>query len=288
MDELRTGLELATHDELAALAEVLFRPKFNPLDYWRGPLPQVLPGCDRTHCIQQMDARVRYLAADGLTVLRQDTQQLSYRQILLQLSGHLKLQLPTRLSTLDLEAEIFLQLLEKTWHRLTPRQQRQLQRRLTSELVQTQQFQQLSPQLQRNPLALVLKGSSAVAISSVLRPWLLQQIAKQFALQLARYQVAQQTLRGAATWGAKVQGRAAVQLASRGMAINAARYGAVRGVFACLGPALWTWFLVDLGWRAIASNYTRVIPVVFTLAQIRLTRASEGELTSEATLKAAA
>ena len=134
----------------------------------------------------------------------------------------------------------------------------------------------------------MLKGSSAVAVSSVIRPWLLQQIAKQFALQLARYQVAQQTLRGAATLGAKVQGRAAVQLASRGMALNAARYGAVRGVFACLGPALWAWFIADLGWRAIASNHTRVIPVVFTLAQIRLIRDTDSDPLTQATLEAVA
>ncbi len=288
VDELRTGLELATHDELAALAEVLFQPKFNPLDYWCTPSPQVVQNCDRTQRLEQIDARLRYLAADGLTVLRQGTQQLSYRQILLQLNRHLKLQLSTQLPTLDLEAEIFLQLLEKTWQRLSPAQQRQLQQRLTSELAQMQEFQKLSPQLRQNPLALVFKGGSAVAVSSVIRPWLLQQIAKQFALQLARYQVAQQTLQGAVTLGARVQGRAAMNLASRGMAVNAARYGAMRGVFAYLGPALWTWFIVDLGWRAIASNYTRVIPVVFTLAQIRLIRDPGNELSQVAMLEAAA
>ncbi|MEM8613771.1 MAG: hypothetical protein AAGF93_17230, partial [Cyanobacteria bacterium P01_H01_bin.105] len=163
-----------------------------------------------------------------------------------------------------------------------------LQRRLTSELAQAEQFKHLSPQLQRNPMALVLKGSSAVAVNSVIRPWLMQQIAKQFSLQLARYQIAQQSLRGAATLGAKIQGKAAVNLASRGVAINAARYGAVRGVLSCLGPALWTWFIVDLGWRAIASNYTRVIPVVFTLAQIRLTRDLSSERPSETVLEAVA
>jgi len=42
-----------------------------------------------------------------------------------------------------------------------------------------------------------------------------------------------------------------------------------------LGPALWAWFFADLGWRAIATNYARVIPVVFTLAQIRLIRSAE-------------
>ncbi|NJL48809.1 MAG: hypothetical protein HC929_16690, partial [Leptolyngbyaceae cyanobacterium SM2_5_2] len=62
---------------------------------------------------------------------------------------------------------------------------------------------------------------------------------------------------------------------SRGLALNAARYGATRTVLSVLGPALWAWFLADLGWRAIATNYGRVIPVVFTLAQIRLNRTSE-------------
>lgn len=274
MDELRTGLELATRDELAALAELLFRPKFNPLDYWCTPSPQRVQSCDRNHRIQQIEDRLRYLAADGLTVLRQDTHQLSYRQILLRLNEHLKFQLSPRLSTLDLESEIFLRLLEKSWHGLSPRQQKQLQQKITSELAQLEEFQRLSPQLQKDPMALVLKGGTAIAVSSVIRPWLLQQIAKQFALHFARHQVAQQTLRGAATLGAKIQGKATIQLASRGMAVSAARYGAVRGVFACLGPALWAWFIADLGWRAIASNYTRVIPVVFTLAQIRLVRDS--------------
>ncbi|MEO0866851.1 MAG: hypothetical protein AAFY17_00100 [Cyanobacteria bacterium J06642_11] len=272
VDELRAGLELATQNELASLAEILFRPKFNPLDYWCVPSPQTVLACDRAARIEQIETRVRFLAADGLTVLQQNTQHLSYRQILLKLAKHLKLDVPQRLTTLDLEAEIFLQLLEKTWHRLSPGEQRQMERRLTSELAQTEEFQQLSPKLQQQPISLFLKGGGALAVSSLVRPWLLGQIAKQFALQLARYQVAQQSLRGAATLGAQIQGRAALNLASRGMALNTVRYGAMRSVFACLGPALWTWFLVDLGWRAIASNYTRVLPVVLTVAQIRLTR----------------
>lgn len=275
VDELRAGLELATHHELASLAEILFRPKFNPLDYWCIPSPQTVLACDRSHRIQQIETRIRFLAADGVTVLKQSTQRLSYRQILIQLANYLKLDVSHQLATLDLEAEFFLQLLEKTWNRLSPSEQHQMERRLTDELAQAKQFQHLSPQLQKHPISLVVKGSSAVAISSVIRPWLLSHIAKQFALQLARHQLAQQSLRGAATLGAQLQGRAALNVASRGMAINAARYGAVRGVFACLGPALWTWFIVDLGWRAIASNYTRVLPVVFTVAQIRLTRGGD-------------
>jgi uncharacterized protein YaaW (UPF0174 family) len=275
VDELRSGLELATEAELQAMTEILFRPRFNPLDYLYTPAPLAVQGGDRTHWLDQLDRRVRFLAADGFTVLQGQSHQLSYRQILRQICRHLKISYEETWSTDDLEAELFLELLEQTWQRLSQREQRQLQRQVKDSLIATEQFQHLSPHLQQDPLGILLKGSSALAVSAVVRPWLLRQVAQQFALHFARYQVAQQTLKGALSLGAQVQGRAALQVASRGMALNAARYGAMRGIFAFLGPAMWGWFLADLGWRAIASNYTRVIPVVFTLAQIRLTRGSQ-------------
>jgi uncharacterized protein YaaW (UPF0174 family) len=42
-----------------------------------------------------------------------------------------------------------------------------------------------------------------------------------------------------------------------------------------LGSALWVSFAPDLGWRTIATNYGRVIPMIFTLAQIRLIRTEQ-------------
>lgn len=273
MDELRTGLELATAEELHALTEILFRPKFNPLDYIYAPSPLAVQGCDRVQQIDLLEQRFRFLAADGFTVLRGQTQQTTYRQALTRICHHLKLPYPDTLSTADLEAELFLTLLEKAWQKMSEPERQQLQGELQNSLAQTEQFQQLPLPVQRDPLSLLVKGSSALALSSVVRPWLLQQIAHQFALHFARYQVAKQTLiRGGASAAAQIQTRVAAQMASRGMALNAARYGAMRGLFAFLGPALWTWFLTDLGWRTIATNYGRVIPVVFTLAQIRLTR----------------
>lgn len=272
MDELRIGLELATQEELEAITELLFRPKFNPLDYLCTPDPVQVQSCDRTQWLDQLEQRFRFLAADGFTVLKRSTQNLSYRQILLQICRHLKLACDRALSTADLESEIFLSLLERTWQQLPAGEKRQLQRQISRSLATSDLYAQLSPASQADPMGLLLKGGSALAISSVLRPWLLQQIARQFALHFARYQVAQQSLKGAASLAAQVQGRATLQMASRGMMLNAARYGTMRSVLAVLGPAMWTWFAADIGWRAIAANYTRVIPVVFTLAQIRLTR----------------
>ena len=279
MDELRSGLELATEDELQAMAQLLFQPKFNPLDYLYTPQPVDIGMRSRTQQINLLEQRFRYLAADGLTVLQQRTGQISYRHALLQVGRYLKLRPSapcTDLSTDDLESEIFLHLLERTWQQLPTGEQTKVTQQVHSALANTPEFAQLPDTLKRNPLALIAKGGSAVAVSTMVRPLLLRHIAKQIALHLARYQVAKQGLiKGGLSAAAQVQSRAAAHMAKRGLAMSTARYGAMRGMLGVLGPALWTWFLADLGWRAIATNYGRIIPVVFAIAQIRLTHASD-------------
>lgn len=273
MDELRSGLELATDDELHNMAQLLFQPKFNPLDYLYTLQPVDISKRDRAEQIALLDQRFRYLAADGFTVLQKRTHTVSYRQALLQVCRHLKMRQYASLSTAELEAEVFLILLEKTWQQLSTKDQHQVSRGLNEAIAHTQEFEQLPETLKQNPLALLAKGGSAVAVSTLVRPWLLKQIAQQMALHWARYQVARQALvKGGLSAAAQVQSKVAVRMASRGVVLNSARYGAARGALAVLGPALWTWFLADLGWRAVATNYSRVIPVVFSLAQIRLTR----------------
>ena len=58
----------------------------------------------------------------------------------------------------------------------------------------TEEFERLPIILQEKPLSLLAKGGSALALSAVIRPWLLRQIAQQCALHMARYQVATQAL----------------------------------------------------------------------------------------------
>ncbi len=273
MDELRSGLELATDEELHMMTQLLFQPKFNPLDYLHTPQPVDVSKYERHQRIALLEQRFRYLAADGLTVLQQRTHQVSYRQTLLGICRHLKIRQYDALSVTELESEIFLVLLEKTWSQLPKAEKQTVERRLHSAIVSTTEFAQLPQILQRKPLSLLAKGGSALALSAVIRPWLLRQIAQQVALHMARYQVAKQTLvKGGLSVAAQLQAQAAAKVASQGVVKASARYGAMRGAMACLGPALWTWFVADLGWRAIATNYGRVIPVVFALAQIRLTR----------------
>ena len=273
MDELRAALELATEEELQQLTEILFRRKFNPLDYVHTPEPLDVQSQDRPIWLDAIEQRFRFLAADGMTVLRGRTEQVTYREALIQVCRYLKIPYSNKLATTDLEAEVFLNLLGRAWKQLPATDQQTLTLRLQRSLARSNSHP-LPLSVQRDPLALLVKGGSALAVSSILKPILLQQIARQFALQFAAYQVTKETLiQGGAVAAAQFQNYVALQTARRGMAMSAARYGAVRGVFACLGPALWTWFFADLGWRAIATNYGRIIPTIFALAQIRLTRA---------------
>lgn len=270
MDELRTALELATEEELQELTEVLFRPRFNPLDYLHAPDPAEVQSQDHALWLDTLEQRVRFLAADGVTVLRGQTDQVTYRQILLRICRYLKLNHLAHLSTTDLEAEIFLSLLNRAWKQLPQSQQQALTQQVQDSLQNSVASQPLlATALQHDPVRLLLEGGSALALSSWVRPILLQQVAEHFALHFAAYQAAKQTAVGGT---AALQTQLALQSARQGMALSATRYAATRSAFAVLGSVLWVWFFADLGWRAIATNYSRVIPIVFALAQIRLTR----------------
>lgn len=273
MDEFRAALELATDDELRELTEILFRPKFNPLDYVNAPDPIELQSRDREDWLNAIDDRFRFLAADGITVLRRQTGQVTYRQVLIQVCHYLKLPYEAKMSTTDLEAEVFLSLLNRAWKQLPSREQTALTKRIEKSLADTSFVEELPISLQKNPISLVMKGGSALAVNTVVQPLLLEHIARQFALHFARYQAAQQAIaQGSIAAATQIQTQVSMQLARRGMTVATARYGATRAAFAFAGSALWAWFLADLGWRAISTNYGRVIPTIFALAQIRLTR----------------
>lgn len=273
MDEFTVALNLATDEELEGLTQILFRPMFNPLDYVSAPDPIDLQSQSRPAWIETLDKRFRFLAADGIAVLRGQTEAVTYRQALVQVCRYLKISYSDTLSTIDLEAEIFLHLIGQAWQKLPSSEQAALTLRIQKALAQSNLTQPLPLSVQRDPLRWLVKGGSALAVSSVIQPMLLQQLARQFAIQFARHQLAKEAIaRGGAVATARFKAYVLMQTSRQGMALSAARYGAARSVFAFLGPALWAWFFADIGWRAISTNYGRIIPTIFTLAQIRLTR----------------
>ena len=274
MDELRAVLELATEEELQDLTAILFSRKFNPLDYLKTPEPIEVQSQSHQAWLDTIEERFRFLAADGMTVLRGQSNQVSYRQALIQVCKYLKIPYSQDLATVDLEAEIFLFLLGRVWKKLPRKEKQQLTTGLQHQLATSDLKEPLPLSLQRDPLGVIFKGGSAIAVTSVLQPFVLQQIARQFTAHFATYQVARQAaIQGSKVATTQLKNYATLQMAKRGMAVNAARYGAVRSMFTFVGPMMWAWFFADLGWRAIATNYGRIIPTIFALAQIRLIRA---------------
>ena len=268
MDELRTALELATEEELQQITNILFCRRFNPLDYLRAPDAIAVQSQDWESWLDSVEDRFRYLAADGVTVLKGQTEKVSYRQILVRVCHFLKVPYSQKMPTTEIEAEIYLHLVNKAWKRLPPSEQKSLSIQIQKALADSHTPQPLPVHLQHNPLDIVLKGSSVIAINSILKPILLKHIAGQFALHFVRYQGAKTAL----IQGGAIANQIALQTAKQGMTRAAARYGAVRTVLSLVGPALWGWFIADLGWKAIATDYGRIIPTIFALAQIRLTR----------------
>lgn len=271
MDELKAALELATEEELQQITQILFQPRFNPLDYWQNPQPLEIQSQNWDAWIDSLDRRFRYLAADGFTVLRGNTNELPYRKILIQVCLYLKIPYSQQMSTTDIEAEIFLNLVSNAWKKLPLTEQKSLQAKISNALAERQPPTPLPLHIQHNPVKILMTRGSLIAVNSILKKWLLKHIAQQFAIHFARYQAAKTALVQGGTL-TLLQSKFALNAAKKGMTTTVARYSATKTVLSLMGSVMWAWLIADLGWRAIATNYSRIVPTIFTLAQIRLTR----------------
>lgn len=271
MDELIAVLELATEEELFYCAEILFQPKFNPIDYVAMPKVAEVKSRDRLDLIEAIAQRFKFLAADGFTVLQGKARQISYRQVLERVCQHLLVPYKKSQAIPEIEAELFLTLIQKSWQNLSPLEQQRLSSSMELALADAEFSKSLPADFRHDPLGLVLKGSSAIALSVVIQPAVMGFLARQFAIHLATYQAGQAAIK---LGGTAIANYISTNLARYGMASTAAKYAVARTAFSVITPTLWGLFLADLGWRAIATNYSRIIPVIFTLAQIRLLRDS--------------
>lgn len=275
MNELSNVLTLATDEELHQIADILFRRKFNPLDYFATPPVQELQSWDRDELISAIAKRFRFLAADGLTVLRRKTGNVSYREVLERVCQHLNIKYSKNQTVEDIESELFLNLISNSWKKLSPQERSKIDESMQTALTESNLQKSLPLDAQRNPMSLLVKGGSAIAVSTVIRSAVLTAIARQMACHFASYQVGYEVLKaGSTAIATRLNAHVSTYLAKRGMAVAATQYTAARTVFSVITPALWGLFFADLGWRAIATNYGRIIPAIFIIAQIRLLRMS--------------
>jgi len=115
-------------------------------------------------------------------------------QILVRVCHFLKVPYSQKMPTTEIEAEIYLHLVNKAWKRLPPSEQKSLSIQIQKALADSHTPQPLPVHLQHNPLDIVLKGGSVIAVNSILKPILLKHIAGQFALHFVRYQGAKTAL----------------------------------------------------------------------------------------------
>ncbi|MEB3230761.1 MAG: hypothetical protein VKJ64_07115, partial [Leptolyngbyaceae bacterium] len=168
MDELRTGLDLATTEELQGMTAILFTRRFNPLDYLTSVNPQSVSAGDRQNWVESLERRFRFLAADGVTVLKRQSHQISYRTILLQVCRHLGIPDAHALSTLALEESIFLHLLDTAYQKLPPAEQQALEQYFQKTLTRLPWGQSFPASAHPHTLPVILKGSSALMVSAVI------------------------------------------------------------------------------------------------------------------------
>jgi len=134
VDEFRSALEVATEEELQQLTNILFCRRLNPIDYLQTPAPIDVQSQDLPSWLDTIEQRFRFLAADGMTVLKRRTHQVSYREILVQVCRYLKIPYDLSMATVDIEAEIFLHLLQKAWAKLPTDEQNSIRNQVIKSL----------------------------------------------------------------------------------------------------------------------------------------------------------
>ncbi|KAG6572983.1 hypothetical protein SDJN03_26870, partial [Cucurbita argyrosperma subsp. sororia] len=274
--ELRSVLELATNSELYELEQILFgRSYFSPLmksitnhgetDY--AMIEEDLE--ERDDFISTLESRFLYLAADARSTLR--GWRPSYRDVLLTVRKKLNVPCSTKLSSEDLEAEIFLHLLQEYSSEESVRQSNlegSLQLGLNQWKVQTLAATDGASDLP----SLILKGGSLITVVRMFQVFARSLSGKMFR-EAANYQIKKEIIKkGGQLAAANLESRVALLVAQKGLAGAASRYLGFRSIMTLLGPMFWGTFLADMVIQMMGTDYARILRAIYAFAQIRITR----------------
>ncbi|CAN5959601.1 unnamed protein product [Sphagnum jensenii] len=285
--ELHMVLELASDAELSDLCNILYgKSLLSPL------LKSVAPGDGsnrgsieeamneqqhggRDALMDRLESRFLFLAADAKATL--SGRRPTYRDVLLQVRKKLQVPCSITFSTEDMEAEIFLHLLQE--YSSKPQNQPQKKRRVPyMESVESARAGKWHGNLvtairlgSQELLSVALKGGSAVTMST-LQGIVSKQLSGKVLVETARYQLAKEAfVKGGQAVATKLECQVAMLAARQGLVGAAARYMTMRSTMMMLGPLLWGTFLADVVIRSLGTDYARVIRAIFAFAQIRLT-----------------
>lgn len=281
-------LELASDDELCELCDILYgqsilSPLLKSVTYRDGPqdiLVQLDDQEAREALMERLESRFLFLAADAKATL--SGRRPSYHQVLLQVRKKLNVPCSTKLSTEDMESEIFLHLLQE--YSSKQKQPRNFSWKNRISHVNRIEKQQQGPGQWRGYisaalklgaeelLSVILKGGSAVTVSKI-QHMLARRVSGKMLLEASKYQLAKEMLKqGGQAAATKLETHVAMLAARQGFACAASNYVALRSMMMLLGPLLWGTFLADIVIRAAGTDYARVVRAIYAFAQIRLTR----------------
>ncbi|KAL2478848.1 hypothetical protein Fot_47862 [Forsythia ovata] len=284
--ELRFVLELATDSELYELERILFGPSyFSPLlksVTKRAEVDYFMIGEDpdkRDDFISMLESRFLYLAADAWSTLR--GWRPSYRNVLLGVRKKLKIPCSAKLSTEDLEVEIFLHLLQEYSSEEPGDFQSSKGSSTSSEGGDTLELG-LSRWKVQSIAALrfgaaelrstILKGGGMLAFEKFFALMEGRLSGKMF-LEAAKYQMKREVVsKGGQLAAISLETQATLLAAKQGLKVAATRYLGLRSIAQLLGPMMWGTLLADVVIQMLGTDYARILRAVYAFAQIRIYR----------------
>ncbi|KAJ4972547.1 hypothetical protein NE237_005721 [Protea cynaroides] len=284
--ELRSVLELATDSELYELERILFGPSyFSPLikSFTNGAENDyIVLGEDyeeRQYFTEILESRFLFLAADARSTLR--GWRPTYRDVLLDVRRKLRVPCSSKLSTEDLEVEIFLHLLQDySSHEsgIIPcslesskisRSHGSLELGLSQWKVQVFAAVKVGAgELQST----FLKGGGVLTLAKIFQ-LLARGLSGKLLLEAANYQIKHELVKKGGRMAAlNLESRVALLAAKQGFAGAASRYLGLRSMMMLLGPMLWGTLLADVVIQMLGTDYARILRAIYAFAQIRIIR----------------
>ncbi|KMZ73837.1 hypothetical protein ZOSMA_13G00380 [Zostera marina] len=278
--DLRAVLELASDEELLEIEEILFgRSYFSPLlksftvksnmDYgiYMDHIEQ------RDYFIDQLESRFLFLAADAHSTIR--GWRPSYRNILLRVRKKLHVPCSGKLSTVDLEVQIYLHLLKEysrnnSFHfPWDSNGQDKLVVGLSSWKVHT--FAALKSR-ENDVKQMVLKGSGIYTLRKMYQS-VAMKLSGKLMREAANYHIKHEIIKkGGQLAAISLDSRAALLAARSGYVCAVSRYFGFRSLIMLLGPVLWGTLLADVMKQMLGTDYARILRAIYAFTQIRLLR----------------
>nr|XP_043632252.1 uncharacterized protein LOC122603578 isoform X2 [Erigeron canadensis] len=274
--ELHSVLQLATGSELYEVERILFGTSyFSPLlksiakpsniDY---VMIEEDPK-EREEFISILESRFFYLAADARSSLR--GWRPTYRSVLLGVRKELKIPCSTKLSTEDLEIEIFLHLLQEYSSEGSGSLKRASNSHGSLEVGLSSWKLQAFAALGRGAeefYATILKGGGMLTLGRLYN-LISRKLSGKVFLEAANYQIKKEVLKeGGRLAAINLESRAALLAAKQGLAGAASRYLGVRSIMVLLGPMLWGTFLADVVIQMLGTDYARILRAIYAFAQV--------------------